>query len=80
MLFQDFLTTVNNLINVRFHDLWNYDSQVILKLLFFFFSYGTPYSQKMNLIDVVSQLISNKVYRLVTIYTVYEPQNTVNDS
>lgn len=60
MLFQDFLTTVNNLINVRFHDLWNYDSQVLLKL-FFFFSYGTPYSQKMNLgyIDVVSQLISN---------------------
>lgn len=48
MLFQDFLTTVNNLINVRFHDLWNYDSQVLLKLLFFF-SYGTPYSQKMNL-------------------------------
>lgn len=36
MLFQDFLTTVNNLINERFHDLWNYDSQVILKLLFFF--------------------------------------------
>lgn len=54
MLFQDFLTTVNNLINVRFHDLWNYDSQVLLQLLFFF-SYGTPYSQKLNLIDVVSQ-------------------------
>lgn len=37
MLFQDFLTTVNNLINVRFHDLWNYDSQVLLIKTSFFF-------------------------------------------